>query len=231
MKNYLKTISSILFTLFFCLLLSNKVQAEENYEWLLDREHARIQYINTETGEPVTSQFMEITGYTYYFDDNGYAATGFTKIDGFYYFFRSDGSMVCQEWRANRYFLKSGRMAVNRWINDGTGRKYVGNDGRWIPNFKKTRKAKFVKTKNGTKYRNLDGTYSSETWQCINGKWYYFYSTGYMATKTKLGKYYVNAKGQMVTNKWVKIGKYKYYYGADGRLVKKQRIKKTTTAE
>ena len=189
MKKFINSFSSILFVLFFCLLFSKQIHAKDNYEWLLDKEHARIQYINTETGEPVRSTFMDITGYTYYFDDNGYAATGFTTIDGFYYFFRSDGSMIRKEWCADRYFLQNGRMAVNRFINDGTGRKYVGNDGRWIPGFKKTRKAKFIKTKQGTKYRNLDGTYSSATWQCIKGKWYYFYSSGYMAKNTKLGKF------------------------------------------
>jgi hypothetical protein len=85
-------------------------------------------------------------------------------------------------------------------------------------------KAKFIRTGSGVKYRNSDGTYVTKTWQCIKGHWYYFYSTGYMATSRQIGKFYVNKQGQMVTSKWVWIGKKKYYYGADGRLKKKVRI-------
>lgn len=224
------SLSLFLLTLMLCFLCPVHSRADSGYAWVLDEETLQLQYIDQETQEPVKSQFMDITGYTYYFNKNGYAATGFTKIDGFYYFFRSDGSMVKSQWHANRYFTKNGKMAVNQYVKDGSTRKYVGSDGIWIPNYKKSRKAKFVKTKKGTKYRNYDGTYSASTWQCINGKWYYFYSTGYMAKSTKLGKFYVNKKGQMVTNKWVKIGSYKYYYGADGRLVKKVRYKKKTTS-
>ena len=231
MKKGTISLSLFLLTLTLCFLCPASAKADSSYYWVLDEENSRIQYISKETQEPVRSQFMDITGYTYYFDKNGYAATGFTKIDGFYYFFRSDGSMVKSQWHANRYFTKNGKMAVNQYVKDGSGtKKYVGSDGVWIPNYKKRRKAKFVKTKNGTKYRNSDGTYSTSTWQCINGKWYYFYSTGYMAKSTKLGKFYVNKKGQMVTRQWVKIGSYKYYYGADGRLVKKVRWKKKASS-
>ena len=76
-----------------------------------------------------------------------------------------------------------------------------------------------------TKYRNVDGTYSAKTWQSIKGYWYYFYSTGYMATNAQLGEYYVDKSGHMVKNKIVKIGKYYYRYGADGRFVKRSKTR------
>ena len=142
------------------------------------------------------------------------------KIDGFYYYFDSTGAMLRSEWRANRYFLSNGRMAVNQYVKDVSGRVYVGKDGTPVENYSKSRPAKFIKDSKGFRYRNLDGTYSRKTWQCIKGSWYYFYSSGYMARRTKLGRYYVGINGKMVTNKWVKIGNYKYYYGADGRMKK-----------
>ena len=137
--------------------------------------------------------------------------------------------MLRSEWRANRYFLSNGRMAVNQYVKDVSGRVYVGKDGTPVENYSKSRPAKFIKDSKGFRYRNLDGTYSRKTWQCIKGSWYYFYSSGYMARRTKLGRYYVGINGKMVTNKWVKIGNYKYYYGADGRMKKKIRIKSSSS--
>ena len=119
----------------FCLLFPVKGQAADAYEWVTDTLNARIQYVNTTTGEPLKSQFKKIKGYTYYFDKNGYAATGFTKIDGFYYYFDSTGAMLRSEWRANRYFLSNGRMAVNQYVKDVSGRVYVGKDGTPVENY------------------------------------------------------------------------------------------------
>lgn len=232
MKKYHPKLTLALLAAFFCLLIPVKGQAADRYEWVLDKPNARIQYVDTVTGEPLKSQFKKIKGYTYYFDKNGYAATGFTKIDGFYYFFDSTGAMLKSEWRANRYFLKNGRMAVNQIVKDADGiYTYVGADGTPVENYKKSRPAKFIRDSKGIRYRNLDGTYAAKTWQCIKGHWYYFYSNGYMARLKKIGKYYVGLNGRMVTNKWVKIGSYKYYYGADGRLTKKVKIKTTTTTK
>ena len=147
----------------FCLLFPVKGQAADAYEWVTDTLNARIQYVNTTTGEPLKSQFKKIKGYTYYFDKNGYAATGFTKIDGFYYYFDSTGAMLRSEWRANRYFLSNGRMAVNQYVKDVSGRVYVGKDGTPVENYSKSRPAKFIKDSKGFRYRNLDGTYSRKT--------------------------------------------------------------------
>ena len=117
--------------------------------------------------------------------------------------------------------LYNGRMAVNQYVKSATGYTYVGKDGTPVENYSKSRPARFIKDSVGFRYRNLDGTYSRKTWQCIKGSWYYFYSSGYMARRTKLGMYYVGTNGKMVTNRWIKIGNYKYYYGADGRMTKK----------
>lgn len=228
MKRRIKTTFCLLAAA-ICFLFPLKGQAADSYEWVMDSVNARIQYVNTTTGEPLKSQFKKIKGYIYYFDKNGYAATGFTKIDGFYYYFDSTGAMLRSEWRADRYFLYNGRMAVNQYVKSATGYTYVGKDGTPVENYSKSRPARFIKDSVGFRYRNLDGTYSRKTWQCIKGSWYYFYSSGYMARRTKLDMYYVGTNGKMVTNRWIKIGNYKYYYGADGRMTKKVRIKSSST--
>lgn len=211
----------------FCFLYPVKGQAADRYKWILDKPNARIQCMDTATDKLLKSQFKKIKGYTYYFDKKGYAATGFTRIDGFYYYFQSNGAMIRGDWRADRYFLKNGRMAVSQFVKDASGAlTYVGKDGRAVANYRKSRPAKFFRSSKGTRYRNLDGTYASHTWQCIKGHWYYFYSNGYMAKRKQLGKFYVDVNGRMVTSKWVAIGKYKYHYGLDGRLDKKVYVKK-----
>ena len=93
MKRRIKTTFCLLAAA-ICFLFPLKGQAADSYEWVMDSVNARIQYVNTTTGEPLKSQFKKIKGYIYYFDKNGYAATGFTKIDGFYYYFDSTGAML-----------------------------------------------------------------------------------------------------------------------------------------
>lgn len=131
--------------------------------------------------------------------------------------------MLRNQWIGNKYLLKNGEMARNRWVDNHSA--YVNKKGVHIASSKKY-KAKFVKTDRGTKYRNADGTYSAKTWQRIKGHWYYFYSTGYMAKDRQLGSFYVNKKGQMLVNGSVKINKYRYYYGKDGKLIRRVKITK-----
>ena len=137
--------------------------------------------------------------------------------------------MAKKVWINNRYLTKNGQMAVNQYVGTGRNRRYVDKNGVYVPNYKKSRKAKFIRTKKGTRYRNLDGTYSRQTWQCINGHWYYFYSSGYMAKNRRLGYFYVDKRGRMVTNKWVKIGNYRYHYDRTGRQDKRVRTRKTSS--
>lgn len=192
-------------------------------DWDYNAADHTLRY-KTDNGTYLTSTFYKIKGYTYYFNSDGTVHTGWLELNGDCYFFASSGAMLCKQWVGNKYLLKNGKMARNRWVANRSA--YVDKNGNCVTSGKKYR-AIFVKKKKGTKYRNSDGTYSSKTWQCIKGYWYYFYSNGYMATSTQLGDFYVNKKGRMVTNKSIKIGKYRYYYGTDGRLRKKVKIKKS----
>ncbi len=203
-------------SLFLLLPVTSKA---ENYQ--LQRNDTKMTCIDTRTGSTVRSRFITYKGNTYYFDANGYAHTGWLTLGQDCYFFNSDGTMKKKQWLNQYYFQANGKMARNKWV---TKTSYVGSDGRLIPGYKKKVKPRFVKTKEGTKYRNHDGSYSVQTWQCIKGHWYYFYSTGIMATNRQIGKFYVDKQGRMVTKKWVRIGNRKYYYGPDGRLRKTQKL-------
>ena len=175
---------------------------------------------DSQSGETVRSRFLTLKGHTYYFGADGYAHTGWLKLGKDYYFFRADGTMLKKQWLNQYFFLSNGKMARNRWV---TKTAYVGSNGRVIPGYKRNTKARFINTKDGKKYKNPDGSYSTQTWQCIRGHWYYFYSTGIMARSRQIGKFYVDSQGRMVTSKWIRIGNRRYYYGIDGRLKKTQK--------
>lgn len=207
-----------------CLLLPLETQAA-NWQWI--QNGAKLQYMDLDNTAQdhgmLRSTFRTIEGHTYYFDADGSVHTGWLYLKKGTYFFRSNGAMVKNEWVGNYYFTKSGKMARNRWIGGKKNGRYVGGNGRWIPNYNSKKRARFVTNKKGTRYRKADGTFAKKEWLCIRGKWYYFYSNGYMAKNRRIGKYYVNKKGQMVLNRWVRIGNFRMHYGPDGKVNRKIR--------
>ncbi len=60
-----------------------------------------------------------------------------------------------------------------------------------------------------------NGWYPSEQWLKIDGNWYYFKDSGYMAANEWIGNYYLTNTGAMATNTW--IGE--YYVGSDGAWI------------
>ncbi|MDD3338931.1 MAG: peptidoglycan-binding protein [Lachnospiraceae bacterium] len=68
-------------------------------------------------------------------------------------------------------------------------------------------------------YRHADGSYTTNGWEKINGKWYYFDASGWMMTGWVLtsGKwYYMDASGAMLSNTWINS---MYYVGGDGAML------------
>lgn len=109
--------------------------------------------------------------YTYCFDEKGYMLTGTKMI----------------------YTQPKGEMA-------GWRRYLFNNNGRLVGQVDTTVfKGKFVKNKKGIRYRLPDKTYVVKQWKLIDGHWYYFYSTGYMAKSTKVGSHRVNSKGWKIS--------------------------------
>ena len=76
------------------------------------------------------SQFLTISGKTYYFDASGYCVYGWKQIGGKYYYFESSGAMAKNKWVGNYWLGADGVMATNAWV-DG-GKYWVGSDGAWV---------------------------------------------------------------------------------------------------
>ena len=59
-----------------------------------------------------------------------YPTNSWLKIDGYWYYFKGDGYMACEEWIGDYYLQKDGSMATNTWVDD---RYYVDEVGKWNP--------------------------------------------------------------------------------------------------
>ena len=67
----------------------------------------------------------------WYSSGSWYPCDAWFKIDGEWYYFKTDGYMAANTWIGNYYLTGSGTMATNTWI----GEYYVGADGAWIPGY------------------------------------------------------------------------------------------------
>ena len=57
-------------------------------------------------------------------------------------------------------------------------------------------------------YRQVDGTYPSDSWKNINKKWYYFDDNGYMVEDSWVENYYLGSDGAMLVSAMTPDGHY-----------------------
>lgn len=69
------------------------------------------------------------------------------------------------------------------------------------------------KDERGQWYQKADGTYPKATWELIDGTYYYFDDSGYMAHDTWVGNYYLDSAGKILKNAETPDG---YYVNEDG---------------
>ena len=105
-----------------------------------------------------------------------------------YYYYQ--GNIVRNAWIGNYWLGADGRMATNSWVDNN--RYYVGNDGAWIKDYRKT------------------------GWAKESGAWYY-YKNGSAVRNTWIGNYWLGADGRMATSAWVDNGR--YYVDGNGLWV------------
>ena len=140
-------------------------------------------------GKMVTNSWVDNN--RYYVGNDGawikdYRRTGWTKESGVWYYYK-DGSRVRNAWEGNYWLGSDGKMATNSWVDNN--RYYVGNDGAWIKDYRRT------------------------GWVKESGVWYY-YKNGNRVKNAWEGNYWLGADGRMATNSWVDNNR--YYVGNDG---------------
>lgn len=146
---------------------------------------------------------------------------GWHKVDGFYYYFDSDGSLRTNSWAKAKgvyYYLGAdGRVVTNSLVAYLDDLYYVGDDGRVVTSsWKKIGSDYYYFGARGKAYR--------EQWLLYNGASYYFGNDGrlYISRWLKEGDkaYYFGADAKMVTKGWAKYKNTWYYLGASGAVVK-----------
>lgn len=144
-----------------------------------------------ENGELVKSQFKEIDGNTYYFDEYGYKQTGYLDQENDCYYFDSNGVMQKNYFDGDKYFGDKGNAIKNQWQDvDGYGRMYFDENGSYCRAWG-------------------DGNYNS---YYIDEEYYLFDNQGIMQTNKEFGNRYYGEDGKAVKNKWVQSsGGYRYY--------------------
>ena len=180
-------------------------------------------YRNADGSYP-KSTWKLINGSWYYFESDGWMATGWKKLGGEWYYLTSSGAMATGWVKLNGkyYFMNgSGVMQHDTWVDNGA--YYVNSDGVWVEGKTSQNRAESSRTDSvagwvsgGGRwwYREADGSYPRNSWKVINGSWYYFDGSGWMVTgwlKRASDWYYLEpGNGNMVTG-WRKIGGTWYY--------------------
>lgn len=126
-----------------------------------------------------------IQGKRYYFNKQGYALTGIQPVGKNTYYFNSKGVMKANKWvrenGAKYYFGADGKMVKSAWVGD----VYLGADGKQIKDYVDETRNNAKKT-GWVGYGRLWKYYQRGKlvtgWKTIDGKTYYFQSSGYMKT-------------------------------------------------
>ena len=193
-------------------------------------------YINTQTNEPLRSQWYKTGSYWHYSDEKGYMLTGSQNINGTGYLFDNNGAMLTGwrnigEWY---YFNADGSMATNRWV----GNYYLGSDGKmlrnqWVDKYYVDGNGKWVANASLLQWQYIDGHWCyvntqtndriKKQWYKTGSFWHYFDENGYSVTGWKQidGSWYCfDNNGAMETNCWSG----NYYLNGDGRMATNQWI-------
>ena len=155
-----------------------------------------------ENGTYLVSQFKEINGYTYYFNQDGYRVENqLLYLDsGSYY--------------PNTYYFNESGVMQTGWQNVDGCKMYFGSDGIALRD-----------TWQDGYYLNSFGYVVTDSVTLVDGKYYYFDAEGNKSTLTGWqtvngNKYYLNGDGTVLTNAW-QDGKYLDY---DGTIVDNGRV-------
>ena len=193
------------------------------------------EYVKTE------SEWMEIDGKLYYFDDNGktYTDSSSHVIDGAEYCFDKMGAVET----ANRWVLtddgwkywKEGSFARSEWIEYKDDFYYCEEDGKMVTGWQKIDGKTYYFAPDGKMltdewisghYVDKNGVwiakYSTAQWIASGNRWWYCHGDGnYSGNKWEMidgVRYYFDASGWMATG-WQKIGGDWYYFSQSGQKV------------
>ena len=156
-------------------------------------------------GTYAKNQWLQVSGKWYHFNAGGYMQTGWLQIGDKWYFLDPKTGAMQTGWKTvsgkTYYFKASGEMAAAEYIQG----YWLNKDGTWTYKAK----ASWKKNSKGWWYEDTEGWFAKSQWVKIDGKDYYFLSSGFMAVSRWIGKSYVGADGVWVPGKksvdWPKL--------------------------
>ena len=131
---------------------------------------------------------------------------GWTQVGNKWYYYNAQGNQVKNTWVGSYWLGSDGKMVTSGWV-DG-GKYYVGKQGWWVKDAKKTAET----TKSTTTTAKKSG------WSKVGNTWYYYDAKGSQVKNAWIGSYWLGSDGKMATNSWVDGGK--YFVGNQGWWVK-----------
>ncbi len=149
----------------------DQVLEKDGYKWLSYISYSGSRrYIQLE-GVASSQNYQNQSGNSSNYSSNTGSTVGWKKINGSWYYFKSDGSKA------------------TGWLKDGSSWYYLKSSGEMQTGWLK---------ENGVWYY-LDGSGAMKTgWYQVSGKWYYSYSSGALAVNTTVDGYRVNSDGERV---------------------------------
>lgn len=151
---------------------------------------SNIAYAGTSEGEVIRSYEWENTGkkmWIYesggirYYDGYRYLANEWLQTEGYWFYFGSDGFMLCNGFTPDGYYVGDyGAMETNKILTDGT---VIGEDGRVAGNaFIKEEAWQWVLEDGIWYYRDVNSGKNWTGWLFEGGYWYWLKEDGRMAT-------------------------------------------------
>jgi len=164
------------------------------------------------TGTKKVSEFAEISGRTYYFDENGIMATGLQYIGEKLYYFEEDGSMFVgwKECGTNWYLFGNSGAARTGWIK-------IKNDDFYIDDTFRMRTGILILD---DKYFYLDSTGRlKKTWVKYAGQWLYLDGSGNVLRTIRRdgGSFVCTDSEDKPLPGWQKVGGDLFCFDAEGR--------------
>lgn len=157
------------------------------------------------------------------------AKRGWVRSGNTYYYYLKNGKKAKNRWVGDYYVTKTGARATNQWITSKEKRWFVGEDGKYIPNFR----GGWVKIGKNWYYYTKSGKKKTSTWITWKGQRYYVNEKGIRAVhwqKIQKKQYYFDKSGNLKTSSWLKKGSWYYYVNSKGRLSTKERMNTNSLA-
>ena len=171
-----------------------------------------------------TSRWEEENGKKYYYADGEKVRNQGLKIDGYWYYFGSDGAAYCSQWRekgSDRYYYDAeGHMVSGKGMKIDDYWYYFEAGGAMLRGWRDKGSDRY--------YYDADGHMVSNLGMKIDGSWYYFQTGGAMLRGWRdkgSDRYYYDEEGRMVSGKGVKIDEYWYYFETGGAMLRGWRDK------